>query len=247
MSIYFFGLLQAFSEFLPVSSSGHLHLFQYFFGLSPSLSLDVWLNTATLLAVLVYFCSPQNPIRKLSFAGFFKLGFHLIIATFPAALFGLLFKGQIESLFLSPKPLALTFFITALALFSLRFSQKGRGELNFSKALLIGLAQSLALLPGVSRSALTITTALWLGLKKEEAFTFSFLLYIPASLGALFLTGENFNLLSMGSPFTVLTSFISASLLGYFSLLLLRRLLLGRTLWLFSFYCLGLSLFCLFL
>lgn len=235
------GIIQALSEFLPISSSGHLHLFQALFHLTPSLSFDVLANTATLLAVIFFF--RRFFLTWLKTINLSRL-YLLFLGTFPAVLAGLFFKDQLDSLFTNPAFLSLTYLLTASALFSLHFIKPKNKKLSPSRALFIGLFQALALLPGVSRSGLTITAAILAGLSPKSAFRFSFLLYLPVSLGALFLTLADGTLstFTFAQPiFQLVLVFMTTATLGYFSLKILRRLLLGNRLWLFAFYCLFLS------
>lgn len=226
-------LVQAISEFLPISSSGHLGLLQSLFDLTPSLSLAVFLNTATLFSVIFVF---RYQIRH-----FFKSLPLIIIGSLPAAIIGLTCKDQIGSIFSQPQYLSLFFFITSILLLSLKFIQVKDLSLTPLKALIIGFFQALALFPGVSRSGATIFSALLLGLSATTAFQFSFYLFIPASLGALLLNFDQINTLSSFQLLPGLTSFLIAFLVGIFCLHLLRRLLTNHHLWLFGFYTLFLA------
>ncbi len=243
LQLFSLGLIQALTEFLPVSSSGHLHLFQTLFHLTPSLSFDVLANTATLLAVVFFFRRfLLTWLKNITLSQLWLI----FLGTFPAVLAGLFLKNQIDSLFISPAPFALTYLLTATALFSLHFIKPKNKKLSPPRALFIGLAQALALLPGVSRSGLTITAAILAGLSPNLAFRFSFLLYLPVSVGALFLTFTDGTFSTSVFPlpvFQLTLVFLTTAVLGYFSLKALRRLLLGQHLWLFGFYCLFLSLF----
>jgi len=237
-------LIQAISEFLPVSSSGHLNLFQSLFGFKPSLVLDVFLNTATLFSVLVYFrttlLSLFKDIASLKPKAINQLKF-LFIGTLPAIILGLFFN-TFPGLITSLKILPATFFITAVLLLSTRYLLIRNEELTWQKALLIGSFQALAILPGLSRSGLTLFAAILAGLSLKNSFRFSFLLFIPVSFGALLLNFPNFDSLTGPSPFSLISSFILAFVVGYFALSFLRKQLESQNLWLFSFYCFFISL-----
>ena len=227
--------IQGVSEFLPISSSGHLNLVQSLFYLSPSLSLDVFLNTATLGSVLFVF---RHQVKDF----FAKLPF-IVIATLPAAIIGLLFKDSLDLLFSQIQYLPLFFLITSLILFSQKFITPQKQSLTWQKALIVGLFQALALFPGVSRSASTLFACLLVGLPLAVSFRFTFFLFIPASLGALVLS-----LNQIGSLYTTdfnLTSFVLAFLItllvGIFCLRLLQKLFISQKLYLFSFYTLLLA------
>jgi len=225
----FLGLLQGITEFLPVSSSGHLNLFQYFFSLTPSLTFDIFLNTATFLSVLVFFR------KDLKF--FFKNLLLIVIASIPAALAGIFLKDTFENVYQDIKLLPFFYLITTILLFSTKFS-KEKSELNIKSALMIGIAQMFAILPGISRSGATIATALLLGLNPTTAFKFSFCLFIPASLGAILLDYKN--LLTVSPSF--LPAFILTFFVGLLALQLLRRFVSSHTFWYFSFYTVLLAL-----
>jgi len=236
LSSLFLGFIQGLTEFLPISSSGHLNLAQYFLSLTPSLTFDVFLNTATLLSVLVFF---RGQIKY--FLSNLK---YILVATLPAAFIGILLKDQISAIFSSIHFLPLFFLITSVFLFSTR-TAKNKSVLNYKSALIIGLAQALALLPGVSRSGATIATALLLGISPIDAFNFSFCLFIPASLGALLLDSKAISSLSF-TPVLIL-SFIISFLVGLFALFLLKKAITQKSFWYFGIYTFSVSILLFFL
>jgi undecaprenyl-diphosphatase len=226
----FLGLVQGITEFLPISSSGHLNLFQYFFSLTPSLTFDIFLNTATFLSVLVFF-------RK-DLKYFFSNLIFIVIASLPAALAGIFFKDTFESIYQDIKLLPIFYLITTILLFSTKFA-KEKNKLNLKSAIIIGLAQAVAILPGVSRSGATIATALLLGLSPATAFKFSFCLFIPASLGTILLDYQNLSNVSI----SLIPAFILTFFVGLISLRLLRQFVQNHSFWYFSVYTLILSIF----
>lgn len=230
------GIIQAITEFLPISSSGHLNLTQHFFNLKPSLSLDIFLNTATLFSVLFFF---KNQIKY-----FFSNLKYIIIGCLPAALVGVLFKDQVDSLFSNIQFLPFFFILSSLFVFSTKFLKSKDKKLDYKKALIIGLFQSIAILPGVSRSGATIFSALILGLAPLEAFNFSFSLFIPASLGALLLDFKNLSASNFLSAQSLLT-FVITFMVGIGALYLLKKVLISHKFWIFGIYAfiLGISLF----
>ncbi len=227
-------ITQGITEFLPVSSSGHLNLLQSFLKITPSLSLDVFLNTATLLSVIIVF---RHQVKD-----FFKNFSFIVIGSLPAAAIGLLFKDQIEDVFSKPQYLSIFFLITSLLLFSQKSIKNKNLRLTKRNALIIGLFQALALFPGVSRSAATLFAALILGLSVKNAFKFSFYLFIPASLGALLLNFNQTSVLTSLQALPGLTAFLITLITGIISLNLLRRLLISRHLWFFGFYTTAISI-----
>jgi len=192
LSAIILGLIQGLTEFIPVSSSGHLVLGRAIFGIeAPGIFFDILLHLGTLLAVLLYFRKDLLNIVK----GFPKNGhmvWMLLIGTLPAFLIGYLVAGKIEQIEHYPRLTAIFLILTgAVFLISERvYKQKDKKKLrseeqiNYKDATVVGLVQSLALLPGVSRSGMTISAGMMMGLKRGQAARFSFLLSIPAILGA---------------------------------------------------------------
>ncbi len=190
------GLIQGITEFLPISSSGHLILVPHLFGwLDQGLMFDVAANTGSLLAVVLYF---RHDLARL-IRGFFRslkpggfqgnpegqLAWSIGLATIPVGLAGLMFKDQVSTLARDPLVVGSTSIIFGLLLFwADRFGprQRSLADLTWHDALWIGLAQALALIPGTSRSGVTITAGLFIGFTREDAARFSFLMAIPVGL-----------------------------------------------------------------
>lgn len=178
------GIVQGLTEFLPVSSSGHLVLFQKIFGVeSGALSFDIALHLATALAVIWVFRGDIFLFIKKPFSK--EVGL-LVLGTIPALLFALLFSDFIEKIFSSGVTLGFEFLITAsvLLLADPKTGEKEIKTMTNRDALAIGAGQALAILPAISRSGLTIAAGLFSGLTREAALKFSFLLSLPAILGA---------------------------------------------------------------
>ena len=190
IQIIILGIIQGITEFLPISSSGHLQLTAFFFNWRPEESalMSIVLHAGTLLAIILYYWKVLLGILKRKD---YILVLKLFIATLPVVFLGFIYKkcGLDNLIAAQPVIPGLCFIVTALILF---FSRKDTNntlelkELSSTRALLIGIAQSVAILPGISRSGSTIGTALKLGLTREEAAKFSFLLAIPAIGGAVF-------------------------------------------------------------
>jgi len=229
-------MIQGISEFLPISSSGHLNLAQYFLKLTPSLTLDIFLNTATFVSVLFFFR------HKLSY--FFKNLPYIIVGSIPAGLVGILLKHQFEAITGNIKLLPFFFLITSAFVFSTKFIKNKSSKpvnLTYKKSLIIGLFQAFAILPAVSRSGSTIFAGLLTGLSTEEAFNFSFCLFIPASLGAVILSAKDLS----GSNFLsseYLLAFVLTFLVGILALNLLKKILIGKKFWIFGVYTFILAL-----
>ena len=239
---YLQGLILAFvqgiSEFLPISSKGHLNLVQHLLGLQSSLAFDIFLNTATLISVLFFF-------RK-QIGYFIKNLPYIIIGTLPAIFFGFILKHRLENIFSDPKILPPLFLLTALMLLSTKFIKIKDNQLSYKTALIIGLFQSAALFPGISRSGSTIFAGLLMGLSAVESFNFSFCLFIPASIGALVLDAKDVALSGAFTP-VYLLSFVVTAIVGYFALNFLKKVLSGGKFWYFGVYLLILGLVSFFL
>ena len=230
--------IQGIAEFLPISSSGHLNLAQYFLKLEPSLTLDIFLNTATFLSVLFFF---RNQIKYF----FTNLKF-IIVASIPAALVGILFKDQIDTLFSNINLLPFFFILGSVFVFSTKFFGQKNSKLDYKKAFIIGIFQAIAILPGVSRAGATIFTALLLGLSPIQAFNFSFCLFIPASLGALILSAKDLSTAGLLN-LEYLFAFVLTFLVGIFALGILKKILISKKFWIFGIYTFILALFLFFI
>jgi undecaprenyl-diphosphatase len=243
------GILQGLTEFLPISSSAHLILLPWFSQwnnpLLDSLPFDVALHAGTLLAVLWYFWRDWLDLLggflriliKGRVQGFHeRLIFYIVLATIPAGVVGFLLEKTIESTFRSPALITLPLiFISLLMVYAERKARLSRPleEMSLKDAMLIGTAQAAALLPGVSRSGITITTGLLQGYRREAATRFSFLLSTPAIGGATLLQARH--LLSAGPDdwFLIGIGFVSSAVVGYLAIAFLMRYLRAHTLNLF--------------
>lgn len=190
------GLIQGLTEFLPVSSSGHLIIIRELLDipLAGSLTFDVFLNTATLIAVLYCFSGDiKSIIRDFVTEGFSSrsknLIYALIVGTIPAGFLGFFYGDKIEGIFRSGQMVALALILGSIIMFLAdrvnAAYQKPKSGITPSKGFLVGVFQALALMPGISRSGSSISGGLFVGLSREEAIRFSFLLLIPVSLGAM--------------------------------------------------------------
>lgn len=231
-------LTQGVTEFLPISSSGHLNLFQHFFGLTPSLGFDIFLNTATLLSVLFFF--------RLRIKFFFSHLPQIVIASIPAAFVGIFLNDSVEAIFSNYSLLPIFFIINSSILLTTKRSKGEKSDITILQAIIIGISQAFAILPGVSRAGTTIATALALGLSPETAFNFSFSLFIPASLGAIILGVTDLDFTSYLNV-QYLTSFLLTFIVGIFALNILQKALKHRQIWFFGIYTLLLALFLCFL
>ncbi len=226
-------VVQGITEFLPISSDGHLNLVQFLFHLSPSLSFDIFLHAATFLSVIFFF--------RHSVLLFLQNLRYVFVGTIPIIIIGVFLKDSIEQFATHSEFLPIFFLITSVFVLSTKFLPRRDQSLSYFKAVIIGIFQAAAILPGVSRSALTIFSGLALGLSPLTAFSFSFSLFIPASLGAIILDLGSSSWQNFLSP-NYLVSFLVTVIIGYLSLTALKKILLSNFFWLFGIYTFFLGL-----
>ena len=255
---FFLGILQGATEFLPVSSSGHLVLVPWLLGwASPGLAFDAVVHWGTALAVIAYFWRDWvSLVRALTLRRLradpslepsqgsrdARLAWFIVLGTVPAALIGWLLEDFFEEMFARPAAAAAFLLVTAALLTaSERFGRRERDldALAWPDALLVGLAQALAIFPGISRSGATIAAGLARGLRREPAARFSFLLATPVILGAGLL--KVVDLAQMGGlaaqvP-TLAIGFVAAGVVGFGCIHFLLRYLQRRRLYPFAVYC----------
>ncbi|MCL2009408.1 MAG: undecaprenyl-diphosphate phosphatase [Synergistaceae bacterium] len=251
----FLGIVQGATEFLPVSSSGHLALLQIFFGMEQDglLAFDVVLHCATILVVLIFFRNDIFTFLTQWLRGFFSrenreaegwsYGWAVLAGSAVTACLALPLKGAVEAAMTSRLAVGAGLLVTAglLCVVPL-FPERGKNSL-IKAALVVGLVQGLAVFPGISRSGSTIAAALFMGLAASEAFRLSFLMSVPAILGAAFL--EALHVLrgpALTFPNGWVLSALAAFLVGYSSLVFLRRLVLSGKWAYFGVYCFFLGL-----
>ena len=252
------GVVQGITEFLPVSSSGHLVLAQHLLGFRESqLFFDVAVHAGTLMAVFLVFRAdllrilkdclglfsnppPPKPLSGATAQGEgVKMAAMIVVGSVPTAMIGLLLRDTFDRIFTSPAIVGLGLWVTGAFLTWSRWSRQHREDLSTPgvlDALVIGLAQGAAISPGLSRSGVTITAGLLLGLRSDLAFSYSFLLSIPAILGALVIEAYHVGGNHPGWG-VVAAGFFSAFLVGWAALLLLRSLVGRGKLFYFAPYC----------
>ena len=238
------GFIQGITEFLPVSSSGHIVLFGSLFELDNLLLLSVVAHIGTLFAVI--FCY-RKQIVELVKKPFNPTNLCLIIATVPTVVMVLIFNNFLEANF-SSHVLVWGFLLSALLLAVADFKKTNNKPINKRNALYMGIAQGLALLPGISRSGATLTCGLLVGVEKQKALDFSFLMSIPVIIASA--VYESFKLFScqltinwLGIIIVMITSFV----FGILSIKIMLKLVNKNKLIYFSFYLILLSLLILFL
>ncbi|MCK9187232.1 MAG: undecaprenyl-diphosphate phosphatase [Candidatus Colwellbacteria bacterium] len=238
----FLGAVQGLTEFLPVSSSGHLVFFQQIFGVGEeALAFDIAMHVATLIAVVAIFWKELLYMLKKPFS---KITLLVVMATIPTAIIGFAFREFFEYAFSSGVFLGACFMITGLVLFyadrSKKLSRCGKDSesMSFMDAIIIGLAQSFAIIPAISRSGLTISAGLFRGLKKEFALKFSFLMSVPAILGPAVIDARNITtqaITSVGIA-PLIGGMIAAGVTGYFAIRFMLEFFSRASLRVFSYY-----------
>lgn len=237
------GLVQGLTEFIPISSSGHLVIIRKIFGFKDQgLAFDAVLHLGTLLAVIFYFKKDLQEILKEG--GKNKIFWQIILATLPAAIAGLLFEDFVASFFRDILWVATFFILTGFVFllaeryYDLKFEKKKIDQLTWKDSLIIGIAQIFSLLPGISRSGITTVAGMFRFLRRTEAARFSFLMSILIIFGAglksvidLFASFEFQN-----EVLEIILGFITSFLAGYSSIKFLMNFLKNHRLYLFSFY-----------
>ncbi len=247
------GAVQGLTEFLPVSSSGHLVLFQQFLPVpGDPVAFDLVLHLGTLMPVFwVYRASLLEIIRD--FVGGeggwlerkgVRLGAWVVVGSVPTAAIGLAFEDLFTHLFANTLSVGIAFFVTAALLYGTRFAPGGdtdESSMKWWHAVLIGVVQGLAITPGISRSGSTIALALFLGMNREYAARFSFLLSIPAILGAFLLKASDLTVTGAALP-PLVGGFIAAAAVGYVALVVLIRLVKSGDFSRFAWYLIGVGI-----
>ena len=240
------GSLQGMTEFLPVSSSGHLVLGQHFMGLSlPGNFFEVLVHLGTLCSVLVVFRTEiLKLIQSIKSAESKIMLSALVIGTIPAVLIGLSMKDKISHLFENPLAVSFSLILTGIWLVMTKWFVNQQSNINLKNGFLIGCAQAIAIIPGISRSGATIGVAMLLGISPEKAAKFSFLLAIPAIAGAGLLTAIDIDpaFVSSFSSGTIIVAFFSSFLVGWAALTWLLKLISkGQFHW-FGLYCMTIGI-----
>ncbi len=254
------GLLQGFTEFLPISSSGHLVLAGHFLGVRDAgIVFEVFVHFGTLLAIVAVFHRDILNLVRAFFSLFdrrlswktrydtetdFRLMLYIVLATLPAVIVGLLFENKIEAAFENSRFVALALILTAILLGLTYYKRKGGKDLTLGNTLIMGIAQAMAIMPGISRSGSTISFGLFAGLRGDQAARFSFLLSIPAVLGATLLKVRDLAGMPVEGSYLLALAVgtIAAFLAGYVAIRWMLRILRHGNLYWFAPYCLLLGL-----
>ncbi len=241
LDIIILAFVQGITEWLPISSSGHLVIAEELLGISTPFYYNILLHVATLAVIFLIFWKDILKILK-AFAernweskdG--KLGIYIILGSIPTAIIGFTFHDTFQSFFADIRVVGFALIVTGILLFSTKFAKRKR-SFRWYDSIFIGIAQGLAIIPGISRSGSTISTGLLLGLDKRQVTTFSFLLAVPAIIGASIFDFS-------AEPITGLMLFglILTAIVGYISLKILLRLILQNKFHYFGWYCLTIGI-----
>lgn len=228
------GIIQGLSEFFPVSSSGHLVIMQKFLGINDNgIALQVILHLGTCAALLVFFFRDILALLRN-----IKLLVLVIIVTLITGIIGLFGKDFFEQLFISPRLVAFSLVITGIILLATkRFTGHKRRDLGGKDAAILGIVQGIAIIPGISRSGITISSLLFRKVDKETSFKFSFLASIPAVFGAAFLEAREITRAAHSVPAGVFAGFAASFISGILALWLLKIILNKAKLYYFGYYC----------
>lgn len=257
LKIIILAIVQGLTEFLPVSSSGHLAIAQYLLGIeSPGVTLEVFLHFGTFMSVLVIFWKDIAKIIIAFVANFWKvwkyprvmkenedfaMGIYILLSMIPAGIVGLLFEDQIAGLFDNIVMVGIALIVTGTVLFLTQWAQKQEKPLKGWKAILMGLAQAVAIIPGISRSGSTVSMGMFLGMDREKVAKFSFLMALPLIFGATIMKGKE-ALGTEGFAWAgIILGTVTAFLFGYFAVKWLLKAITKGKLYMFGFYCLALG------
>lgn len=251
------GIVQGLTEFLPISSSGHLVLGQELLGIvhQKDIAFEVFVHFGTLISVVGMFwkdihliilsivrvISHPSKIKSIYKENYhFRIAVYIIIGSLPAGIIGFMFKNEVEFLFNDPKFVAVMLLITGLILFLTKFSNpREDSKVGLASAIIIGFAQAVAIIPGISRSGITISSGLFLRVSPAHAARFSFLLSLPVIFGATVLEAKE--LLAVPLPaerFLILfVGTIVAAISGYIAIKLVLGILQKKKFSWFAYYC----------
>jgi len=238
------GLIQGLAEWLPISSTAHLKIGEHFLGLTATPLFSITLHVGTLIVVVFYF---RKEVKSVLYA-LAHLNFKseygqliplIIVATVPTGIIGLLYVRFLEDTFQTVLVIGITFLIGATMVYTSKIGKENIDAITYTIALLMGSAQGFAIFPGLSRSGVTISTALLLGLKREKAFKFSFLLSIPAIIGGLTVeayTQHGQLATQQIAPIELLVGIAMAMIAGYIAIKLVSKIVSSKRFHYFAYY-----------
>ena len=249
LDVIILGVLQGFTEFLPVSSSGHLVLGQYFLNVkSPGNTLEILFHLGTLGSVIfVFFPEIISIIITIKKKSTQKLLIHIFLATMPAVVIGFMLRNKIEVLFESVNSVGFALLFTGLVLILSSTFKNKNSKHSISSSIVIGFGQALAIIPGISRSGMTITISLLFGFSPKESAKFSFLLSIPVIAGAGLLGIQDIQYSETFSVDIIIAAILSSFVVGIIALRILLKILELGKFYTFGIYCICLGMVSIFI
>jgi undecaprenyl-diphosphatase len=257
LKIIILAIVQGLTEFLPVSSSGHLALAEYLLGIeSPGVTLEVFLHFGTFMSVLVIFWKDIMKIIVAVLGNFWKvwkyptvmkenedfsMGVFIFLSMIPAGIVGLMFEDQIAGLFDNIVMVGVALIVTGTVLFLTQWAQNEKRVLKGWRAFLMGIAQAIAIIPGISRSGSTVSMGMFLGMPREKVAKFSFLMALPLIFGATIMKAKEAMSVEGFVWSGIIIGTITAFLFGYFAVKWLLRAIIKGRLYIFGFYCLAIG------
>ncbi|ARK29483.1 undecaprenyl-diphosphate phosphatase [Halalkalibacter krulwichiae] len=256
-----FGIVQGITEFLPISSTAHIVITQILLGYQfPGFGFEIYLHFASILAVMIYFRKDLIEVIRGFFNYFtnrssynrtqFYFGVYIIVATGITGVLGMLLEGFIGASLKTPPFIAIALAVTGLFLIIIerfvRYGKRTERDMTFKDSILVGLGQTLAVIPGISRSGATLVTALFAGLSRETAVRYSFLLSIPVILGSSVLALGDFTegtLVAEVGVVALLVSFIATFIFSWLGIIWLIEFLKKSKLVYFAIYCFVAAIF----
>lgn len=254
LKIIVLAIVQGLTEFLPVSSSGHLVITEYLIGIeSQGVLLEVFLHLGTFLSVLIVFWKDIVKIIVAFLSNFWKfkqyprlmkendnfaMGIYILVSMVPAGLVGYFMESRIETYFDNITLVGFALLVTGVILFLTQWAQNEKKPLTVGRAIVMGLAQALAIIPGISRSGSTIATGMFLGMPKDKIAKFSFLMALPLIIGAAVFQATG-DVETIGFAWQqILVGTLTAFLFGYIAIKWLLSAIVNGKLYVFGFYCL---------
>jgi undecaprenyl-diphosphatase len=256
------GILQGVTEFLPVSSSGHLVLAQELLNrnLDQSITFEIVVHFGSFFSILIYFWARiiellKNFIIFLSRPAQYaaewsnnydaRISVYILVSMIPAGIVGFTLRSNLESAFASPVLVSAMLLVTGCILYLNKFVSPKDGKVTPRNAIIMGFAQACAMIPGISRSGTTITTGVLLGMKREDVADFSFLMLLPVIAGAMLLEAKELMEFGAGDvvAITLVAAFLASLISGYYSLKFLIKLFKQQGLHFFAYYCWSVGLF----
>ncbi|MEM2930817.1 MAG: undecaprenyl-diphosphate phosphatase [Thermoproteota archaeon] len=241
VEIVFLSLVQGVTEWFPISSTGHLVIVQELFKINVSIAFDIMLHLGTLIGVILFLRKDlQSILRavfKLDFSG--KEGrilIYLFLGTIPIGLAGFFLKSFFESMFENLSATGVAMLLNGLILYSTRHAKPGR-KMDALDSFLIGVSQATAIAPGISRTGITVSTALLRGVEKDEAYRFSLLLSIPSIIGGSLVKLQDFSFEREHSM--IFLGVLVTAFIGYLALGAVRKYIVKQSFHKFAYYCLA--------